>query len=92
MYHIVSPYDVNEVKMEYAVVGKVSFKNHVSFSDSNISQRAHQWPRVDVKKYLGVSLPGTLFYMCKSGHLNPNPMWVILLRSISMDVRRVASI
>jgi hypothetical protein len=41
-------------------------------------------------KYLGVTLAGTLFHMCKSGQFYPNPTWVILLRFV--DVRRAASI
>lgn len=45
-----------------------------------------------MQKHLVVSLLGTLFHMCKSGQFYPNLTWVILFKSIGMNVRRVASI
>ena len=60
VHHNVSSDHVNEMKMEYAKLGKVDLKNRVCLLHSDISQRAHQWTRVHVKKYLGVSLPMTL--------------------------------
>jgi hypothetical protein len=45
-----------------------------------------------MKKYLGVTLVGMQFHMCKSGgQFHPNLTWVIPLRSANMDVRRMES-
>lgn len=66
--------------------------NHVSLSHNNVLQRAHQWAHFLMKKHLGVSLANTLFHICKSGQLYPNPTWVIPMRSMGMDVRKATSI
>lgn len=44
------------------------------------------------EKHLGVSLPGTLFHMCKSGQFYPNLTWVIALRSAGIDAKWVVSL
>ena len=63
--------DMNVGHMEYAKFGNVGLNNHVNLSHSNILQHAHQWARFHVKQHLGVSLPGTLFHMCKSRQFIP---------------------
>ena len=83
---------MNEGKMEYVKFGRAKLNNRVSLSYSNIFQRAHQWACFRMKKYLGVTHARTLFHICKSGQFYPNPTWVILLRSMGMDVRRAVSI
>ena len=92
VHHNVYANDMNERKMEYAKSEKVGSNNHVSLSHRNILQMAHQWPRFLMKKCLGVTLPGTLYHMCKISQLYPNLTCVIPLRSASMDVRRVVFI
>ena len=58
--------DMNEGKMEYTKFGKVGLNNnHLSFSHSNILQRAHQGGVFCKNKYLGVTLAMTLCHMCK---------------------------
>lgn len=49
VHHNVSPYHMNEGKMEYTKFGKTSLKNRVSLSHSYILQRAHQWARFRIK-------------------------------------------
>lgn len=83
---------MNEGKLECAKFGKVGLNNCVSLSHSNILQRAHQWARFCMKKQLGVTLPSTLFHMCKSSQFYPNPMGIISMMSTRMDVRRATSI
>jgi hypothetical protein len=64
---------MNEGKMEYAKFGKAGLNNnHVSFSHSNILQRARQGGGVFcMKKYLGVTLAKMLFHMCKAAISTP---------------------
>jgi hypothetical protein len=45
-----------------------------------------------MKKHLGVTLPNTMFYVCKSGQFHPNPTWGIAMGYVGMDVRKVALI
>lgn len=92
MHHSVSAGDMNEGKMEYAKFEKVGLNNCVSLSQSNMLQRAHQRARFHIKKYLGATLDGTLFHLCKSGQFYSNLTLVILLRSTGMAIRRAASI
>lgn len=40
----ISSKNMNKEKIEYAKVGKVGLKNHVTLSHSNFLHRAHQWP------------------------------------------------
>lgn len=59
VHHNVSADDVDEDKLHYAKFKNVGLDNHVNFSHSNISQRAHQWACFRVKKHLGDTLPNT---------------------------------
>lgn len=45
-----------------------------------------------MKKYLGVALSRMLYHLCKCCQFYPNPICVTPLRSVGMNVRRVASI
>ena len=56
VHHNVLGDDMNEGNMEYAKIGKVGLKNHVSLSHSNVLQRANQWAILCMKEHLGVSL------------------------------------
>lgn len=83
---------MNDGEMEYAKFGKVGLNNQVSLSHIRNSQRAHQWARICMKKHLVVTLIATLYHICKSGQFYLNPTWVIPLRSMGMDIKRVVSI
>ena len=88
MHHNVSAKDMNEETMEYAKFGKNNCK---SLSHNNMWKGFIDGYVYVRRKHLGVSLSGTLFHMCKSRQLFPNPTWVILLRYTGIDVKRVAS-
>lgn len=91
-YHNVSMEDMNEGEINAVCeVWEGRFEQSCR-SLSNILRRAHRWARFYMKTHLGVSLPGTLFHMCKSGQFHPNPTWVVPLRSVGMDVERATSI
>jgi hypothetical protein len=92
VHHNVSADDMSEGKMAYANFGKVGPNNHVSLSHSNILQKVHQWASFFMKKFLGVTLYGTFYHMCKISQSYPDPTCVIPLRSTGMDVRRAASL
>lgn len=80
--HNVSTNDANEGKMQYAKYGKVGLNNSVCLSHSNILQMAYQQTCFGMKKYLGVTLVGMFFHICKSGQIYPNPTFC------SIEVRR----
>lgn len=88
VHHNVLGDDMNEGNMEYAKIGKISLKNHVSLSHGNILQRANQRARPCMKEHLGVSLHTVLFHMCESGQYYSNRTCVIPLRSADTYVRR----
>lgn len=92
VHHKVSIHYMNKWKMKYAKFGKVGLRYHVKLSHINILQHAHWWARFCMKKHLDVSIPRTLFHMCKSRQFYPKPMWTILLQSTRMAVSKVASI
>lgn len=90
--HNVSADDMNKGKLEHAKFGKVNLNNHVSLSHRSILPRAYQWARFCMKKHLGFTLPGTFFHMCTSGQFYLNPIWVVPMRSMNMDVKKVTLI
>lgn len=67
VHHNLTMKDMNDGKLEYVKFRKIGLNNRVCLSHSNILQRAHQWARFRMQKHLGVTLPITLYYMCKSG-------------------------
>ena len=88
----VSATDKNEGKLEYPKFAKVNLNNRVSLSHSDILQKARQWAHFQMTKHLDVTLPDTLFHICKSMQYYLDPTWVIPKRSIGMDVRRATYI
>lgn len=66
VHHNVPIEDINDGEMEYVKSGKVGLNDRVSLSHIDILQRAHQWAQFPMKRYLGVTLVGTLFHTCKS--------------------------
>ena len=69
---LVSADDLNEGKSEYARFGKVGLTvMWVSFIVTFL-QMAHEWACFQMKKHLGVTLPNTLFHMCKSNQFYLN--------------------
>lgn len=87
VHHIVLVKDMNNGKLEYVKFGKVGLNNCASPLDSNIFQKAHQWPHFHKKNHLGATLPRTSLHMHKSGQLYQNLNRVIPFRSVGMDVQ-----
>ena len=86
IHHNVFAQDMNDGKLEYAKFGKIGLNNSVCPSHSNTLQRAHQWAHFRMKKHLGVTLPGTLYHISKSGQFYTNSTCAIPLRLAGMDV------